>query len=204
VVLLDEIEKAHPDVFNILLQVMDEGRLTDSNGRTVSFRNTILIMTSNVGSRELEEYGNGMGFATSGKSVNGNRRNVLEKAVKKAFPPEFINRVDEQVFFSSLTKDDIGKIIDIELKGLKKRVREAGFEINITTTAKRFVADAGYDPSYGARPLKRAIRKYIEDPVSEHIITGRMLGKGAGQSSEPQKIRISLTKDKENTMVESV
>ena len=194
VVLLDEIEKAHPDVFNILLQVMDEGRLTDSNGRTVSFRNTILIMTSNVGSRELEEYGNGMGFSTSVKNVNVNRRNVLEKAVRKAFPPEFINRVDEQVFFSSLTKEDIGRIIDIELKDLKKRVKEAGFELNVTAAAKRFVADAGYDPSYGARPLKRAIRKHIEDPVSEHIITG----------SDTFRLRVSLTKDKESTLVEWV
>ena len=198
VVLLDEIEKAHPDVFNILLQVMDEGRLTDSNGRTVSFRNTILIMTSNVGSRELDEYGSGVGFNTAARNVQVNRRSVLEKAVKKAFPPEFINRVDEQVFFNPLTKEDIGKIIDIELKGLKKRVQEAGFELSITAGARRFVADAGYDPNYGARPLKRAIQKYIEDPVSEHIITDRMFGSGHGGS----KLRISLSKDKESTQVE--
>ena len=197
VVVLGEIEKAHPDVFNLLLQVMDEGRLTDSNGRTVSFRNTILIMTSNVGSRELDEYGSGVGFSTSVKNVQGNRKNVLEKAVKKAFPPEFINRVDEQVFFRPLDKDDIGRIIDIELKGLKKRVKEAGFEITITPSAKRFVADAGYDPSFGARPLKRAIRKYIEDPVSECIISNRMFGgKGTG------KIKVSMSKDKESTVVE--
>jgi ATP-dependent Clp protease ATP-binding subunit ClpC len=183
---------------------MDEGRLTDSNGRTVSFRNTIVIMTSNVGSRELEEYGNGMGFSTSVRNVKGNRQAVLEKAVKKAFPPEFINRVDEQVFFSSLTKEDIASIIDIELKGLKKRVKEAGYEVNITAAAKRFVADAGYDPSYGARPLKRAIQKYIEDPVSEHIIAGRMLGKHSGTSPEGGRIKVSLTKDKENVMVEWV
>ena len=197
VVLLDEIEKAHPDVFNLLLQVMDEGRLTDSNGRTVSFRNTILIMTSNVGSRELDEYGSGVGFSTSVKNVQGNRKNVLEKAVRKAFPPEFINRVDEQVFFRPLDKEDIGRIIDIELKGLRNRVREAGFEITITPSAKRFVADAGYDPSFGARPLKRAIRKYIEDPVSECIISNRMFGgKGTG------KLKVSLSKDKESTVVE--
>ena len=197
VVLLDEIEKAHPDVFNLLLQVMDEGRLTDSNGRTVSFRNTILIMTSNVGSRELDDYGSGVGFSTSVKNVQGNRKNVLEKAVRKAFPPEFINRVDEQVFFRPLDKDDIGRIIDIELKGLKKRVKEAGFEITITPSAKRFVADAGYDPSFGARPLKRAIRKYIEDPVSECIISNRMFGgKGTG------KLKVSMSKDKESTVVE--
>ena len=197
VILLDEIEKAHPDVFNLLLQVMDEGRLTDSNGRTVSFRNTILIMTSNVGSRELDEYGSGVGFSTSVKNVQGNRKNVLEKAVKKAFPPEFINRVDEQVFFRPLDKDDIGRIIDIELKGLKRRVKEAGFEITITPSAKRFVADAGYDPSFGARPLKRAIRKYIEDPVSECIISNRIFGgKGTG------RLKVSLSKDKESTVVE--
>ena len=200
VVLLDEIEKAHPDVFNLLLQVMDEGRLTDSNGRTVSFRNTILIMTSNVGSRELDEYGSGVGFNTAGRNVQVNRKSVLEKAVKKAFPPEFINRVDEQVFFNPLTKEDIGKIIDIELKGLKQRVQQAGFELSITAGAKRFVADAGYDPNYGARPLKRAIQKYIEDPVSEHIITDRMFGSGHGGG----KLRISLSKDKESTLVEWV
>ena len=198
VVLLDEIEKAHPDVFNLLLQVMDEGRLTDSNGRTVSFRNTILIMTSNVGSRELDEYGSGVGFNTAGRNVQSNRKSVLEKAVRKAFPPEFINRVDEQVFFNPLTKEDIGKIIDIELKGLKSRVREAGFELNVTASAKRFVADAGYDPNYGARPLKRALQKYIEDPVSEHIITDRMFGGGHGNG----KLRVSLSKDKESTVVE--
>ena len=200
VVLLDEIEKAHPDVFNLLLQVMDEGRLTDSTGRTVSFRNTILIMTSNVGSRELDEYGSGVGFSTSMKNVKSNRKHVLEKAVKKAFPPEFINRVDEQVFFNPLTKEDIGRIIDIELKGLKKRVKEAGFELVVTPAAKRFVADAGFDPSFGARPLKRAIRKYIEDPVSEHIIADRMFGRNSG--SEARKLRISLSKDKETTTVE--
>lgn len=198
VVLLDEIEKAHPDVFNLLLQVMDEGRLTDSTGRTVSFRNTIVIMTSNVGSRELEEYGNGMGFSTSSRNVKGNRKAVVEKAVKKAFPPEFINRVDEQVFFNSLGKDDLEKIVDIELKGLKARVKEAGFELVVTAAAKRFVAEAGYDPSYGARPLKRAIQKHIEDPVSEQIITERMFG---GKRSDG-KLRVSLTKDKEDILVE--
>ena len=200
VVLLDEIEKAHPDVFNVLLQVMDEGRLTDSNGRTVSFRNTIVIMTSNVGSRELEEYGSGVGFNTAGRNVQGNRKAVLEKAVRKAFPPEFINRVDEQIFFNSLTKEDIEKIIDIELKGLKNRVKEAGFELNVTPTAKRFVAEAGYDPSYGARPLKRAIQKHIEDPVSEHIIMSRMMyGK---KELDHSKIRVSLSDSKESTVVE--
>ena len=198
VVLLDEIEKAHPDVFNLLLQVMDEGRLTDSNGRTVSFRNTILIMTSNVGSRELDEYGTGVGFNTAGRNIQSNRKSVLEKAVRKAFPPEFINRVDEQVFFNPLTKEDIAKIIDIELKGLKSRVQDAGFDISVTAAAKRFVADAGYDPNYGARPLKRAVQKYIEDPVSEQIITDRMFGGNNGN----KKLRVGLSKDKESTLVE--
>lgn len=202
VVLLDEIEKAHPDVFNVLLQVMDEGRLTDSNGRTISFRNTIVIMTSNVGSRELDEYGSGVGFSTSGRNVQVNRKAVLEKAVRKAFPPEFINRVDEQIFFNSLTKEDIGRIIDIELKALKKRVKDAGFDLTVTSAAKRLVADLGYDPSYGARPLKRAIQRYIEDPVSEHIITGRMLAGKKGLSHD--RIRVSLADDKENTVVEWV
>ncbi len=200
VVLLDEIEKAHPDVFNVLLQVMDEGRLTDSNGRTVSFRNTIVIMTSNVGTRELDEYGSGVGFSTSGRNVEGNRKAILEKAVKKAFPPEFINRVDEQIFFNSLTKENIEKIIDIELKGLKSRVKEAGYELIVTSSAKKLVAEAGYDPSYGARPLKRAIQRYIEDPVSEHIIMSRMMpGKEAGSHG---KIRVRLSDDKESTAVE--
>ncbi|MBQ6688550.1 MAG: ATP-dependent Clp protease ATP-binding subunit [Bacteroidales bacterium] len=190
VVLLDEIEKAHPDVFNLLLQVLDEGRLTDSTGRTVSFRNTIVIMTSNVGSRELDDYGNGVGFSTSGKDVQGNRKAVLEKAVKKAFPPEFINRVDEQVFFRALTKEDLGKIIDIELKGLKQRVRDAGYDLTVTASAKHHVAETGYDPNYGARPLKRAIQRYIEDPVSEKIIKDRM----NGNTHQGDRLRISLSK----------
>ena len=198
VVLLDEIEKAHPDVFNLLLQVMDEGRLTDSNGRTISFRNTIVIMTSNVGSRELDEYGSGVGFNTAGKNLRSNRKSILKKAVRKAFPPEFINRVDEQVFFRALDKEDIEKIIDIELKGLKQRVSEAGFNLNVTPSAKRFVADAGYDPSYGARPLKRAVQRHIEDPVSEQIIADRM----SGGSHSGATLRVSMSKDKEGTVVE--
>ena len=198
VVLLDEIEKAHPDVFNLLLQVLDEGRLTDSNGRTVSFRNTIVIMTSNVGSRELEEYGSGLGFNTAGKNLNLNRRSVVEKAIRKVFPPEFINRVDEQVYFNSLSKEDIEKIIDIELKDLRHRVQDAGFEINVTPAAKRLVADAGYDPKYGARPLKRAIQKYIEDPISEQIISDRM----NGTERKDGRLRVSVNREKTHTTVE--
>ena len=202
VVLLDEIEKAHPDIFNILLQVLDEGRLTDSNGRVVSFRNTIVIMTSNVGSRELDEYGSGVGFSTSGKNVQKNRQSVLEKAIRKSFPPEFINRVDERIFFSALTKEDIERIIDIELKDLRGRADEAGYKLIVTPSAKRFIADAGFDPAFGARPLKRAVMKYVEDPVSEFIISDRILqGRRKKGSSGLRTLRVGLTADKENTLV---
>lgn len=202
VVLLDEIEKAHPDIFNLLLQVLDDGHLTDSNGRVVNFKNTIVIMTSNVGSRELEEYGSGVGFATAGKNVTQNRQSVLEKAIRKSFPPEFINRVDEQVFFNTLTRDDIEQIIDIELKDLRERAAEAGYKLTITPSAKKFIADAGYDPAFGARPLKRAVMRYVEDPVSEFIISDRILqGKGKRNSSELRTLRVGLTTDKENTLV---
>ena len=202
VVLLDEIEKAHPDIFNLLLQVMDEGRLTDSNGRMVDFKNTIVIMTSNVGSREMEEYGNGIGFATAGKNVASDRRSVVEKAVKKAFPPEFINRVDAQVYFNSLDKDSIERIIDIELKDLRARVLDAGYKLAITPAAKRFIADAGYDPAYGARPLKRAVTRYVEDPVSEFIIADRVLSARKKTTGELRTLRLGLTPDKESTLVE--
>ena len=202
VVLLDEIEKAHPDIFNLLLQVMDEGRLTDSNGRTVDFKNTIVIMTSNVGSREIEEYGNGIGFSTAGRNLTADRQNLVAKAVKKAFPPEFINRVDEQVYFNSLSREDLEQIIDIELKDLRERALESGYRINVTPSAKRFVAEAGYDPAYGARPLKRAITKWIEDPVSEFIISDRILvsrKKGAG---DVRTLKVGLSPDKEHITVE--
>ena len=201
VVLLDEIEKAHPDIFNLLLQVMDEGRLTDSNGRVVDFKNTIVIMTSNVGSREVEEYGSGIGFATAGRKVEVDRKNVLAKAVKKAFPPEFINRVDEQIYFNSLSREDIERIIDIELKGLKARALEAGYRITVTPAAKRFVAEAGYDPAYGARPLRRAITKYIEDPVSEFIISDRILVSRQKGIEEVRELKVGLGTDKESIAV---
>ena len=201
VVLLDEIEKAHPDIFNLLLQIMDEGRLTDSNGRTVDFKNTIVIMTSNVGSREVEEYGNGIGFATAGRKLEADRKNVVAKAVKKAFPPEFINRVDEQVYFNSLSREDIESIIDLELKGLKARALEAGYRITVTPAAKRFVAEAGYDPAYGARPLKRAITRFIEDPVSEFIISDRILVARSKGQEEVRELKVGLSADKESISV---
>ena len=173
VVLLDEIEKAHPDIFNLLLQVLDEGRLTDSNGRHIDFRNTVLILTSNIGTKELKEFGKGLGFSNATKrDTAANSRIIIEKALKKAFTPEFLNRLDEQILFNSLTKDDIEKIIEIELKELYKRVAQAGYKLKLSKKIKKFVADAGFDPQYGARPLKRAIQRYIEDPLAEKIISG--------------------------------
>ncbi len=175
VVLLDEIEKAHPDIFNLLLQVLDEGRLTDSNGRHIDFRNTVLILTSNIGTKELKDFGNGLGFSNSTKrDTVANSRNIIEKAIKKAFTPEFLNRLDEQILFNPLTKEDIEKIIEIELKELYVRVEQAGFKLKLGKKIKKFVADAGYDPQYGARPLKRAIQRYIEDPLAEKIISGEV------------------------------
>ena len=169
VVLLDEIEKAHPDVFNLLLQVMDEGRLTDSLGRRVDFKNTIIIMTSNIGTRQLKDFGSGVGFAT--KEVDKEySHGVLQKALNKAFSPEFLNRVDDIIMFDQLDKPAIFRIIDIELAGFYKRVREMGFSINLSEEAKTFIAEKGYDAQYGARPLKRAIQKYLEDELAELII----------------------------------
>ncbi|MDD2635316.1 MAG: ATP-dependent Clp protease ATP-binding subunit, partial [Bacteroidales bacterium] len=172
VILLDEIEKAHPDVFHILLQVLDEGRLTDSIGRRIDFRNSIVIMTSNIGSRQLSEYGKGVGFETSAKksAQEANTKGIIENALKKAFAPEFLNRIDDVVLFNSLSKDDIFKIIDIELKGLYQRVNELGYNIKISTAAKNYIAEKGFDPKFGARPLQRALQKYVEDAMAETII----------------------------------
>lgn len=169
-------------------------------GRTVSFKNTIVIMTSNVGSRELEEYGSGMGFARAGKDPEKDRKAVLDRSIKKVFPPEFVNRVDEKVYFNSLTRSDIEKIIDIEVKGLKERMAEAGFRLSVSAAAKQFVADEGYDPAYGARPLKRAVTKYIEDPVSEYIIRERMQA-GVERNGKAPTLKVNLSKDGKSTKV---
>ncbi|TDO22076.1 ATP-dependent Clp protease ATP-binding subunit [Pedobacter duraquae] len=176
VILLDEIEKAHPDVFNILLQVLDEGQLTDSLGRKVDFRNTIIIMTSNIGARQLKDFGQGVGFSTAAKTsqVDAHSRGVIENALKRAFAPEFLNRVDDVVVFNTLGKDEIFKIIDIELKSLFGRVHTLGYEIKLTDVAKDFIADKGFDSNFGARPLKRAIQKYLEDPIAEEILKGEI------------------------------
>jgi ATP-dependent Clp protease ATP-binding subunit ClpC len=171
VVLLDEIEKAHPDVFNILLQVLDDGQLTDSLGRKVDFKNTIIIMTSNIGSRQLKDFGKGIGFETTSRSDdNEYAKGIIQKALKKAFAPEFLNRVDDLVIFNTLTKDNIHEIINIELKGLFSRIEDLGYHIQLSDAAKDFIVEKGYDPQFGARPLKRAIQKYLENEIAEVII----------------------------------
>ena len=172
VVLLDEIEKAHPDVFNLLLQVLDEGRLTDSLGRRIDFKNTILIMTSNIGTRQLKDFGRGIGFSSqvAGEPDKDFSRGVIQKALNKAFAPEFLNRIDDIIMFDQLDKEAIHKIIDIELQGLYKRIESLGYSLELTDVAKDFIATKGYDIQFGARPLKRAIQKYLEDEMAEMII----------------------------------
>jgi ATP-dependent Clp protease ATP-binding subunit ClpC len=193
VILLDEIEKAHPEVFNILLQVLDDGQLTDSLGRKVSFRNTVIIMTSNNGSRQLKDFGTGIGFTTKTKeeSKREAEKEVIEKELKKTFAPEFLNRIDEIITFNSLGKEDIYKIIDIELDKLIGRIRTMEFDLELTEGAKEYISEKGYDPEYGARPLKRAIQKYIEDPITEEII-----------KTNPKKgTKMILDYDKENDVM---
>ncbi len=172
IILLDEIEKAHPDVYNLLLQALDDGQLTDSLGRKVDFRNTIIIMTSNIGARQLQDFGQGVGFGTKAKRDNAedHSKSVIENALKKAFAPEFLNRIDDLVLFNALTRENIHEIIDIELMKLFKRVNELGLTIKLSDKAKDYIADKGFDSKFGARPLKRAIQKYLEDPLAEEII----------------------------------
>ena len=202
VVLLDEIEKAHPDVFNLLLQVLDEGRLTDSLGRRIDFKNTLLIMTSNVGTRQLKDFGKGVGFSTptSPEEDKEYSRGVIQKALHRAFAPEFLNRVDDVVMFDQLEKESIYKIIDLELKGFFKRIENLGYKLIITEEAKEFIASKGYDIQYGARPLKRAIQKYLEDELAEMIIQATV-SEGdtitVGFDKENQKIVSSIEKKAE-------
>lgn len=176
VVLLDEIEKAHPDVFNMLLQVLDDGYLTDSLGRKIDFRNTIIIMTSNIGARKLKDFGQGVGFGTSAREsqIDANAKSVIENALKKAFAPEFLNRVDDVMVFNPLEREHIHKIIDIELDKLYFRIKDLGYNLTLTEEAKDYIADKGFDKDYGARPLKRAIQKYIEDALAEEIINSKL------------------------------
>lgn len=176
VVLLDEIEKAHPDIFNILLQVLDDGQLTDGLGRKVDFKNTLIIMTSNIGVRQLKDFGDGVGFATSAKVTNAedSSRGVIEKALKRTFSPEFLNRIDDVIIFNSLDQEHINKIIDIIMKDVLKRLNTLGFSLTLTDGAKKYIAEKGYDSQFGARPLHRAIQKYLEDPLAEEILNHRI------------------------------
>ena len=172
VILLDEIEKAHPDIFNILLQVLDDGQLTDGLGRKVDFKNTLIIMTSNIGARQLKDFGDGVGFATQSRmeQTDENNKAVIEKALKRTFSPEFLNRIDDVVIFNTLSKDHIFAIIDILMKGVMHRLNNLGFSLELTEEAKNFIADKGYDSQFGARPLHRAIQKYLEDALAEEIL----------------------------------
>ena len=176
VVLLDEIEKAHPDVFNILLQVLDDGFMTDSLGRKIDFKNTIIIMTSNVGARQLKDFGQGVGFGTAAKvaQADDNSKSIIENALKKTFAPEFLNRIDDVIVFNALEKEDINSIIEIELKKLYSRIKELGYSLSLSEKAKAYVAEKGFDRQFGARPLKRAIQKYVEDVLAEEIITSKI------------------------------
>ena len=196
VILLDEIEKAHPDIFNMLLQVLDDGYLTDSLGRKIDFRNTIIIMTSNIGARQIKDFGQGVGFGTAAKKAQegDHNRGVIEKALKKAFAPEFLNRIDDVVVFNALEKEDIHKIIDIELKNVVHRIEDLGYKIELSKEAKEFITDKGFDKQYGARPLKRAIQKYIEDLLAEEIVNNRL--------TEGDQIILDLEDSKESLVVQ--
>ena len=189
IILLDEIEKAHPDVFNILLQALDDGMLTDSMGRKISFKNTIIIMTSNIGSRQLKDFGQGVGFNTSSRKENldSHSKSIIQKALAKSFAPEFLNRIDDVVIFNSLSKENINNIIDIEMKGILSRINEIGYTVKISGKAKDFLADKGYDKNFGARPLKRAIQKYFEDPLAEEIINSNL--------KQGDSIKVDLNKE---------
>ena len=205
VVLLDEIEKAHPDVFHILLQVLDEGQLTDSLGRKVDFRNTIVIMTSNIGTRQLKDFGAGIGFDTSARKNSRDEysKSVIQKALHKTFAPEFLNRIDDVIMFGSLSKEHIHQIIDIELKGLFDRILSLGYEISLTAKAKDFIADKGFDAQYGARPLKRAIQKYLEDPMAEVIIQSELIpGDTLVVDLDSEKEEITIVVKKKDKAIE--
>ena len=194
IVLLDEIEKAHQDVFNILLQVMDEGRLTDSESRTVDFRNTIIIMTSNIGSRQIQEYGRGIGFGTSDAGTDMARQDIIRKALNKSFAPEFINRIDEIITFNQLDRQAVGQIVGIELSQLVKRLEGMGYTLSVTDSAKEFLADKGYSREYGARPLKRAIQSYVEDKLAEVMIDGDCPeGSALTVDTNPDKTDLTVT-----------
>ncbi len=195
VILLDEIEKAHPDVYNILLQVLDDGVLTDGLGRKIDFKNTMIIMTSNIGVRDLKDFGQGVGFATANRkeSANDNSKSIIQKALKKTFSPEFLNRIDDIVIFNGLNQEDIFKIIDISLNSLMVRLNNLNFELSLDAAAKKFVSEKGFDPQFGARPLHRAIQKYIEDPLAEFILNEN--------PPENSKFKAKLNKEKDGLVI---
>jgi ATP-dependent Clp protease ATP-binding subunit ClpC len=202
IILLDEIEKAHPDVFNLLLQALDDGQMTDSLGRKIDFKNTVIIMTSNLGARQLQDFGTGVGFGTSSRAnqEESEKKGVIENALKRAFAPEFLNRVDDLIVFNALKKEDIHRIIDIELEKLFTRVTDLGYNIKLTDSAKDYIAEKGFDEKFGARPLKRALQKYLEDPLAEQIIdagfkTGDTLM--VDYNKESDKIEMKTEKAKE-------
>ena len=198
IILLDEIEKAHQDVFNILLQVMDEGRLTDSESRTVDFRNTIIIMTSNLGSRQIQEYGRGIGFGTSDAGTDLARQDIIRKALNKSFAPEFINRIDEIITFNQLDREAVGRIVGIELSQLMSRMEGMGYTLSVTDAAREFLADKGYSREYGARPLKRAIQTYVEDKLAEVMIDGESpVGSTLTVDANPEKTDLTVTVGKQ-------
>ncbi|HEX5150223.1 MAG TPA: ATP-dependent Clp protease ATP-binding subunit [Parafilimonas sp.] len=206
VILLDEIEKAHPDIYNILLQVLDDGQLTDGLGRKVDFKNSLIIMTSNIGVRQLKDFGEGVGFATAARmqSADENNKAVIEKALKRTFSPEFLNRIDDVVIFNSLSKEHIFEIIDILMKGVMKRLNTMGFSLEITPEAKEFIAEKGYDVQFGARPLHRAIQKYLEDTLAEEILNVTVKQGDtliAGLDKEKQKIKFEFRKKEEEAKV---
>jgi len=205
VILLDEVEKAHPDVFNTMLQVLDDGYLTDSLGRKIDFRNTIIIMTSNIGSRQLKDFGQGVGFGTASMKSQTDKHNkgVIENALKKAFAPEFLNRIDDIVIFNALEQEDIHLIIDIELKKLYKRIEELGYQLKLSKKAKDFIAEKGFDKQFGARPLKRAIQKYIEDSLAEQIVNANLVSGDTisldRDDKDDEKLKVTIKKAEESS-----
>ena len=205
VILLDEVEKAHPDVFNTMLQVLDDGYLTDSLGRKIDFRNTIIIMTSNIGSRQLKDFGQGVGFGTASMKAQSDKHNkgVIENALKKAFAPEFLNRIDDIVIFNALEQEDIHLIIDIELKKLFKRIEGLGYQLKLSKKAKDFIAEKGFDKQFGARPLKRAIQKYIEDSLAEQIVNANLVSGDTisldRDANDDDKLKVTIKKAEESS-----
>jgi ATP-dependent Clp protease ATP-binding subunit ClpC len=193
VILFDEIEKAHEDVFNLLLQLLDEGMLTDGIGRKVNFKNALIILTSNIGIKESTEFGTTMGFETSKNGNTNKAQEIIEKALKKKFKPEFLNRIDEAIIFNSLNKEDINKIINLEILNLEKRIGEMNYKLKITKEAINFLAEEGYDEVYGARPLARAIQHHVEDQIADEILNGNII--------EGETINISFDKTENRIVV---